>query len=333
LAQTILSTTSTALQTYTVPSDWNDASNTIEGIGPGGSGSVRQSASIGGNGGGGGSYAKRTNVDLTAGSTVYYMLPAGGSAVDAWFNDLNRALQTDNNIGNGAPWSPEGGFSAPVQGQLDPTGGSRATKFTENTNADDLHGVYQQITKPASVATPITLLFWIKPFGTTRFGEVVLYDDGAGTGLYASVNLTAGTGVIDSTGTGWTATSVTVTADGNGYFKVKLSGTINASRNYVPPDHPPYLNQRVGNGDLYRQHVIRLLTSMDTTSLTALRTRVHSDHHHRSLLHPVQGWHDSHDRHSRRRAGWLNRRHDVPGRERVQIHHSYGRRRRRRGRP
>lgn len=48
------------------PGDWNDASNKIECMGSGGSGSPRNSATRGGTGGGGGAYAARVNVSLLA---------------------------------------------------------------------------------------------------------------------------------------------------------------------------------------------------------------------------------------------------------------------------
>jgi hypothetical protein len=48
--------------TWTVPSDWNTASNTIEVIGGGGGGQTGGTVSVGG---GGGAYAESTNVSLT----------------------------------------------------------------------------------------------------------------------------------------------------------------------------------------------------------------------------------------------------------------------------
>ncbi len=64
---------------WTVPDDWNSASNTIEVIGGGGSGMTSGSGGAGSSGGGGGAYSKITNAELIPGSTVTYSVGAGGS--------------------------------------------------------------------------------------------------------------------------------------------------------------------------------------------------------------------------------------------------------------
>jgi RHS repeat-associated protein len=65
---------------WTVPSDWNSASNTIEVIGAGGAGAYGGPFSPLGNGGGGGGYSKSVNVLLVPGSVVTYrMLSIGGT--------------------------------------------------------------------------------------------------------------------------------------------------------------------------------------------------------------------------------------------------------------
>ena len=72
--------TSTATTTFTVPTDWNSASNTIEVIGGGGGGTgVAAGGSPPGGGGGGGAYAKIINATLTAGGTVGIGVGAGGA--------------------------------------------------------------------------------------------------------------------------------------------------------------------------------------------------------------------------------------------------------------
>lgn len=63
--------------TWTVPSDWDNANNTIEVIGGGGS-AYSGAQGIGASGGGGGAYSKATNVTLTPGSTVAYAIGNGG---------------------------------------------------------------------------------------------------------------------------------------------------------------------------------------------------------------------------------------------------------------
>jgi len=79
-AQTFLTTGTT----WTVPSDWSNANNTIEVIGAGGGagGGFADSSGSGGGGGGGGgggAYAKVTNVTLTPGATVGIAIGAAGS--------------------------------------------------------------------------------------------------------------------------------------------------------------------------------------------------------------------------------------------------------------
>ncbi len=63
--------TATTTTTWSVPSDWNNASNTIEVIGGGGAGSIGLSgAGFYSQGAGGGAYSKEINATLTGGSTV-----------------------------------------------------------------------------------------------------------------------------------------------------------------------------------------------------------------------------------------------------------------------
>lgn len=69
----ILVSTSATAQTYSVPSDWANSSNTVEAIGNGGGGND----SGDGTGGGGGAYTKATNVSLTPGGTTSFTIKAG----------------------------------------------------------------------------------------------------------------------------------------------------------------------------------------------------------------------------------------------------------------
>lgn len=66
--------TSTTTTTFIVPSDWGNASNTIEVIGAGGMGGDGDGAS----GGGGGGYSKVSNQTLTGGASVTYQVGWGG---------------------------------------------------------------------------------------------------------------------------------------------------------------------------------------------------------------------------------------------------------------
>ena len=72
LSPTIL----TSGTTWVVPSDWDNASNTIEVIGGGGGGEDNGDS---GGGGGGGGYSKSVNVTLTAGDVVSYQIGSGGA--------------------------------------------------------------------------------------------------------------------------------------------------------------------------------------------------------------------------------------------------------------
>jgi hypothetical protein len=94
-ATTIIFLTGTASTTWTVPSDWNSASNTIEVIGAGGaSGGCGGGGCDGRGGGGGGAYAKISNLSLTPGASVNIAVGTGqltgvGPGVFAsstWFN-------------------------------------------------------------------------------------------------------------------------------------------------------------------------------------------------------------------------------------------------------
>jgi hypothetical protein len=74
---------------WNVPANWNNAANSIEGIGAGGNGTSTTIGASGG-GGGGGEYHKVTNATFTVSSTVDINIPSGGagSAADGtWIKD------------------------------------------------------------------------------------------------------------------------------------------------------------------------------------------------------------------------------------------------------
>ncbi|MEK7147129.1 MAG: glycine-rich domain-containing protein, partial [Patescibacteria group bacterium] len=81
---------------WTVPADWNSASNTIEVIGGGGGGGGKGTNNPneegGGGGGGGGVYAKAINQNLPEGGTVGIQIGAGGAGGAA---ETNGATGTD----------------------------------------------------------------------------------------------------------------------------------------------------------------------------------------------------------------------------------------------
>lgn len=103
---------------WTVPSDWNSANNTIETIGAGG-GSGSGYASGGsssrnaGGGGGGGAYSKTTNLTLTPGASVSYQVGtsvANANGGDTWFNGASLAASSVGAKGGG------GGANGSVSG-------------------------------------------------------------------------------------------------------------------------------------------------------------------------------------------------------------------------
>lgn len=210
--------TTTGLNAYTVLA--LTSFDTVEAIGPGGSGSARQSSSIGGTGGGAGSYAKRSNLLLGTGDIVYYNIATASSGSDTWFNDLNLLLQTDNNIG-GTSWTLESATA--TQSQTDPVGTSKATKHLE-TAVNALHGVFQSITKPASVAITITQEIEVQAIG--RDITIFAFADGTHNGD-ANFNLTTG---VYNTGTIAGTTDVEhsiVPGSAAGWWKIRFKLTFN----------------------------------------------------------------------------------------------------------
>src|SRR3989344_5431317 len=115
--------------TWVVPSDWNNASNSIEVVGPGGDGAIGGdgSGTNGGSGGGGGAYAIRSNVALVNGSTVYVRVPSGGSQLTAYFtNNANTTIIVadygKNGVGEGAAGG-NGGWANASNGSTTYAGG------------------------------------------------------------------------------------------------------------------------------------------------------------------------------------------------------------------
>ena len=122
----------TSGSTWTVPSDWNNAANTIECVGAGGNGSGATTGRVGG-GGGGGAYAKISNLSLTPhGSVTYSVAAANSSATLANDTYFNGAASTTASL------SCSGGLaaSANVQGLGGTTANSTGTvEYSGNTSA------------------------------------------------------------------------------------------------------------------------------------------------------------------------------------------------------
>jgi hypothetical protein len=115
---------------WTVPSDWNNANNSIEVIGGGGAGAQYGNRFYYGGGGGGGAYSNTTNLTLTAGGSVSYQV--GGVSGDTIFNGTGAtcdATQTaevcakGGSSGSGTTAGPGGSAAAGV-GTLKYSGGN-----------------------------------------------------------------------------------------------------------------------------------------------------------------------------------------------------------------
>lgn len=104
---------------WTVPIDWNDASNTVECVGSGGTGAFHV-------GGPGGAYAKRSNVALPPGGTVSYAVGTASSTLGAsggntWFGSTS-VLECAG-----------GGSGGPSNGDVTYAGGAGGTHTAGNS--------------------------------------------------------------------------------------------------------------------------------------------------------------------------------------------------------
>jgi hypothetical protein len=104
----------TSGSSWTVPNDWNSASNTIQCIGAGGNGAVDSSTHSGG-GGGGGSYASVSNVALAAGS-VTVQIAASGSGSNTLFDNSSGTTVLSCGAGGNASLLTGGSAGAVVTG-------------------------------------------------------------------------------------------------------------------------------------------------------------------------------------------------------------------------
>jgi len=97
MATVIILLDTTGAGTFTVPANWNSASNTIECIGGGGSNNATQ-----GSGGRGGSYARISNVTLTPGATTYIQVgdpTSFSTGNNTWFNKTSNTAPTTTTDG------------------------------------------------------------------------------------------------------------------------------------------------------------------------------------------------------------------------------------------
>lgn len=133
---------------WTVPTTWNSASNTIEVIGGGGGGSTGFTGSTGasaqgGAGGGGGAYTKITNATLTPGASVTIAIGTGGGTATAGSDTyicnsasncasiLGSAVIAGAKGGGGGSGLTAGAGGAAASGI--PASGTGVTKFSGGT--------------------------------------------------------------------------------------------------------------------------------------------------------------------------------------------------------
>jgi hypothetical protein len=99
--------------TWTVPDDWNNANNSIRGIGCGGVGGNavpggRHNNAHGGGGGGSGAWAESVNVALVPGTVCAVQVPSGGGAQPTTLLDSGSAMQLSVDYGKNASGSSPG---------------------------------------------------------------------------------------------------------------------------------------------------------------------------------------------------------------------------------
>jgi hypothetical protein len=118
--------------TWTVPSDWNNANNTIELIGGGGGGSAGDGTGNSGAGGGGGAYVKNANVALTPSAVLSIAIGAageggktagasGGAGGDTTFNFVSGTMIAKGGAGGVTGAAPTGGAGGSEAGSAGTT--------------------------------------------------------------------------------------------------------------------------------------------------------------------------------------------------------------------
>jgi hypothetical protein len=156
--QVFLSTSPNTLQTYSKPIDWNNNSNTIEGIGGGAGGCYADTptaSATDASGGGGGAYSKITNFTFS-GASVSYQIGRGGptgtgganstAGGDTWFNSATFPGAGSDNTKLGAKGGSlgtkgsgnaggAGGAAASGWGQVKYSGGRGGSLLTGGTTS------------------------------------------------------------------------------------------------------------------------------------------------------------------------------------------------------
>src|SRR5579864_3730823 len=130
---TVIVLTTTGSSTFTIPSDWNNASNTIECLGGGGNGAGASISGWAGGGGAAGNYAKKNNASYTPGTVVNIRIaPGGGNSNNVsggtWFDGtaVNACVCGAGSGTDGAGNSSGGSLSPYTTGDVTYSGGGGA---------------------------------------------------------------------------------------------------------------------------------------------------------------------------------------------------------------
>ena len=123
--------------TWTVPSDWNSASNTIELIAGGGGGALGNNATFSGSGGGGGAYSEVADQTYTGGHSITIQIgsggtggtsgtPTGGNGTDSYIDNDSNSSQVA--LAKGGSGGTQSGSGAGAAGAA--AGGTGSTKHS-----------------------------------------------------------------------------------------------------------------------------------------------------------------------------------------------------------
>lgn len=120
---------------WTVPSDWNSANNTIECIGGGGGGGGNDGTDNGGGGGGGGEYREVSDTAYTSGNSITIQIGAGGGGSNTTgANGTASFIENNSNASNVCNANPGGGggypTTDPASGGAGGTGGTGTVGFS-----------------------------------------------------------------------------------------------------------------------------------------------------------------------------------------------------------
>ncbi len=141
MTTTVVFLTTADTSPWTVPSDWNNASNSVRTIGAGGGGAHSTVAQVG-SGGGGGGWSEITNLTLTPLGSVQFQVGVGGpggvstgapngtTGTDTWFNGASLGASSVGAKGGGGATpsvAGTGGASGNGVGTTKTTGGDGGT--------------------------------------------------------------------------------------------------------------------------------------------------------------------------------------------------------------